>query len=83
MTNETLERAIVITLEDSAIQLTAGAILRILERTVSGLPSRTTIQKRLDAMAERGAIECSERTIEINGFVRPARHYTKRTEVTT
>lgn len=75
---ETLEKMIEVTIALSPVSLTAGSVHRIIETSIKGkLSSRTSIQRILDAKAERGELTIEVKTIEKNGFLLEGRHYRK------
>ncbi len=77
-----IENAIEKVLDANSIPLTAGSILRIVEREnlLTASTSRTTIQSRLDRMVAENRAVLSQRTIEKNGYVIDARHYSAAAE---
>jgi len=76
---ELLIRMIGATIEASPIPLTAGSVLRLIER-INGerIASRSTIQRILDSKAEAGEISIINETIEINGYIKQARKYKRK-----
>lgn len=77
-TKDETERMIAAVIEATPIPLTAGSVLRVMETNGANPPSRTTVQRILDRMFADGAIETVTRDVEINGHIKPARHYTKK-----
>ena len=77
-TRDLTERTITAVVEATPIALTAGAVRRVMIANGAPVPSRTTIQRILDRMVASGAIAVTERTIEKNGYIIPAREYSKR-----
>ena len=77
-----IETAIEVVLDANHIPLTAGSILRIVEREnlLTSATSRTTVQGRLDRMVAENRAVLSQRTIEKNGYVLDARHYSAAAE---
>ncbi len=81
---ETLELMIEAAIRISPIALTAGAVHRIIETSTGDkLASRSTIQRILDRSVELGELAIEIKTIEKNGHIIKARHYSARERETT
>jgi len=78
---DTLERMIETVIRVSPVPLTAGAILRLIERNIgSNFASRSTVQRIADKLADTGAVNVERKMVEKNGFLIEARHYHKKRE---